>query len=61
MLYGINDRQTIIDSQPRIDFRLYKGSKKQKGKFGQDLKDKFRLETSDDYLTKSRKSRPLFC
>lgn len=50
MIQGINDLATIAQTQPRIDFRLYKGDKKQKNRFGVDLKNQFRLESSDGYL-----------
>lgn len=53
MIKGINDRDSLDRSQPRVDFRLYKGEKKpQKNRFGKDLNDRFRLESKDEYLKK---------
>ena len=49
---GINDKEAIARSQPRIDFRLYKGTKKQNNRFGKDLNDRFRLESKDESLKK---------
>ncbi len=58
---GINDPQTLARTQPRVDFRIYKGGKKitKRNKegleykiFGRDLNKLFRLETKDEYIKK---------
>ena len=47
---GINDPQTLTRIQPRVDFRLYKGAKKEKNRFGKDLHNLFRLETKNEQI-----------